>query len=217
MCTLGKKMAATLLGTCTMAIGAGTAAADVEDYFPLDDPGISVTVGGGVSDFMEEDMRNTTDTGGMWELRMIAGTRSLIALEAAYVGTAQAIDARFGPDTTATLVGTGLEGAIRVNVLPMQDFTPYAFGGVGWKRYDVTGEDFTTSDVGIQDEDNQVEIPFGAGLAYRYEGFLADARFTYRVATGEDMVLEATTPTSTNEDALNMDNWQASARLGFEF
>jgi len=206
-------------GGCALAVGAGGAAADDEDYWPATVYGVSVSVGGGVSSFVDDAMRDTTDPGGMWDVRAMIGSRTPIAVEAAYVGTAQGIDARFGEDTTATLVGTGFEGALRVNLLPLEDFTPYAFGGLGWKRYDIAGADFRTADTGIRDEDTLLEVPFGAGLSYRYGGFVADGRFTYRVAAGEDLVIsdEDGLPENLDEDPLGMDNWQVSGRVGFEF
>jgi hypothetical protein len=163
-------------------------------------------------------MRSTTDPGGVWDVRGVLGTRTPIAVEAAYVGTAQGIDARFGEDTTATLVGTGLEGALRLNLLPFAAVTPYAFAGLGWKRYDVAGADFRTADTGIRDEDTLLEVPMGGGLSYRYAGFLADGRFTYRAAVGEDLVLsDDALPEEAEPDTLGLDNWSVSARVGFEF
>jgi hypothetical protein len=218
MTTLGKTTAGIFLATC--AIGGSPAIADDEPYVPASVYGISVTVGGGVHDFTDESMRDTTDPGGIWDVRGVLGTRSPIAVEAAYVGTAQGIDARFGEETTATLVGTGLEGALRVNVLPFEVFTPYAFAGLGWKRYDVAGADFRTADTGINDEDTLLEVPMGGGLAFRDDGFLVDGRFTYRAAVGEDLVIsDDALPGELEEDAgaLGMDNWSVSARVGFEF
>lgn len=219
MKTLGKKMAGVLLATC--ALGVAPAFADDEyddDEWPASEYGISLSVGGGVQDFTDSGMRSTTDPGGIWDVRGVLGTRTPIAVEAAYVGTAQGIDARFGEDTTATLVGSGLEGALRLNLIPFAAVTPYAFGGLGWKRYDVVGADFRTADTGIRDEDTLLEVPMGGGLNYRYAGFLADARFTYRAAVGEDLVLtDEQLPDEVEPDAEGLDNWSVSARLGWEF
>lgn len=219
MKNFGKKMGGVLLATCVL--GSGNALADeyLEQDLPMSVYGISVSVGGGVHNFTEGQMQDTTDIGGVWDVRGVIGTRTPIALEAAYVGTAQGIDARFGEETTATLVGTGLEGALRVNLIPLEMVTPYAFAGLGWKRYDVAGADFRTADTGIADEDTLLEVPLGGGLSYRYAGFIADARFTYRIAAGEDLVLSSEDPEDPRDqgDAVGLDNWSASARVGWEF
>jgi hypothetical protein len=98
-------------------------------------------------------------------------------------------------------------------------FNPYAFGGVGWKRYDVTGEAYTTSSAGIENDDSLMEFPFGAGVHFRVAGFLADARFTYRAATGEDLVTSSDRPVADEDsaDSESLDNWSVSARAGVEF
>lgn len=217
MSTLGKKMAGVLLATC--ALGAGTALADDDsEDWPASVYGISLSLGAGLQDFTDSSMTSTTDPGGVWDVRGVIGTRTPVALEAAYVGTAQGIDARFGEDTTATLVGTGLEGAVRLNLIPLEDFTPYAFAGLGWKRYDVVGADFRTADTGIRDEDDLLEIPMGGGLSFRNQGFVADARFTYRAAAGEDLVItDDSAPDEANPDKAGMDTWGVSGRVGWEF
>lgn len=214
-----------LLAAAVTTLGAGTAMADTvvveEDYWPASGYGIGVSVGAGVADFADRDMRATTDTGGMWDLRVVVGTRTPIALEGAYVGTAQSIDSRFSDQHSATLIGTGVEGALRVNLIPFEQFTPYALAGLGYKRYDVRGQDFRTADTGVADEDTLLEVPLGAGLSYRYEGFIADARFTYRIAAGEDLVISQDgiddVDVETDPDALGLDNWAATARVGWEF
>lgn len=212
----------------TLAATAGSAAADDtssttvvvsgEDYWPASEYGIEMSLGGGVESFASDEMQANTDPGATWDVRGVFGTRTPIALEAAYVGSSQSIDAVFGERSSARLMGTGLEGALRLNILPLEDFTPFAFGGLGWKRYDVTGADFTTADTGIRDEDTLLEVPMGGGLAYRDNGFVVDARFTYRLAAGEDLVISNSDsdPLDTDRHA-NMDNWSVGARVGYEF
>lgn len=212
----------TIRTTTVMAIlaaAAGTAAADdTVDYWPNSQYGMEISAGGGVENFTSDRMQSATDPGGMWDLRLVLGTRSPVALEGAYVGTAQSINSVFGDQNSARLIGTGLEGDVRLNLFPMEDFTPYAFGGLGWKRYDVTGADFKTADTGISDSDSLLEVPLGAGLAWRDYGFVADARFTYRMAVGEDLVIanDSRNPVDTG-DAAGMDNWTVGARIGAEF
>lgn len=218
---ISKTMASVLTaGIVTLWAGVAAAQDASEEEWPATVYGVSVSVGGGVQDFTDSNMQDTTDIGGMWDVRAIIGTRTPIAVEAAYTGSAQSIDSRFGEEDTATLVGTGLEGALRLNLLPLESFTPYAAAGLGWRRYDVVGADFRTADVGIGDEDTLLEIPLTGGLAYRYAGLMADARFTYRASVGEDLVIsDDELPDQIDSDAgkAGMDNWNVSARLGYEF
>jgi len=224
--------AATILST--LAAGAASAAAD-DDYTttttvppptttttvtttsaPMTDFGVSVMAGGGVQDFASSRMTDTTDPGGMWDIRAVVGSSAYIGGEAAYTGSAQKIQPVFGNQSEGNLIGTGLEADLRVNALPLYAVTPYAFAGLGWRRYDVTGEDFSTSDTGINDSDDQLEVPLGAGVQYHRSGFIADARFTYRVATYEDMVVSDQSRART-EDPADMDTWGVAAHLGYEF
>jgi hypothetical protein len=202
-----------------LAASATTAVAEeYEDYWPSSEYGMELSVGGGVETIASDRMQQATDAGAMWDVRYVLGTRSPVALEAAYVGSTQTINSVLGDRDTARLMGTGLEGNLRLNILPLEDFTPYAFGGLGWKRYDVTGADFTTADTGIADEDTLLEVPMGAGLSFREGGFVADARFTYRLAAGEDLVIEddVDDPIDTERQA-SLDNWGVGARVGYEF
>jgi opacity protein-like surface antigen len=195
---------------------------------PVEEPmykryGLGISLGGGVQDFTDSDMRSTMGTAGFWDLRGVVGLNSPIAVEAAYVGSASDVDPRLGPSRSATLVGNGAEAVARLNLTTRDVVQPYLFGGVGFRHYEVTGEDFSTSATGISDSDNVLEIPVGAGLSYRYSGFLADLRFTFRGTTSEDLVIGTpdNTPVddflSDDDDYLPMHNWQAGARLGYEF
>jgi hypothetical protein len=214
MRTLGTTTAALV---ATLAFATGLAIADDLEW-PASEYGIAITAGGGVQDFADDGMQSTTDAGGTWDVRGILGTRTMFAFEAAYIGSAQAIDSKFGEEATATLFGNGVEGALRLNVLPYAIVTPYAFGGLGWKRYDVSGKDFTTADAGIDNDDSLLEFPFGGGLSYRDGGFIADGRFTYRVASGEDLVASSDRPTLEEDpDTLSLDTWSVSARAGWEY
>ncbi len=171
--------------------------------------GISLTVGGGVIGFTDESMRDTTSAGGMWDVRAAIGTRSPIAVEAAYIGTAQGIDT-VGLDDSAVLIGTGVEAVARVNLLPLATVNPYFFGGAAWKRYDLANTDTNTSDV--NDVDNLIEIPVGVGLSYRVNGFLLDVRGALRMATEEDLIRQ-----DPDTEDVRLHAWTAGAKLGYEF
>src|SRR5438552_3097976 len=49
----------------------------------------SITTGAGVADFARSEFRGPTSLGGAWDARLTVGTRTPLALEAAYVGTVQ--------------------------------------------------------------------------------------------------------------------------------
>lgn len=174
----------------------------------ITDWGTAISVGGGVVVFTDDAMRDFADTGGGWEARVVAGTRRRLAVEAAYTGAAQSVDA-LGLDSSALLVGTGLELLGRFNAMTTE-WQPYVVAGVGWRRYDVTNADFNTSSV--SDEDNLVEIPFGAGVAYRYRGFVADLRTMVRLAFEEDLVNAPSDATSTR-----LHTWGVNLTGGWEF
>jgi len=174
----------------------------------MSDYGMEVAVGGGVADFVDSNMRDFTGTAGMWDARLTFGTRSPIAIEAAYVGTAQSIDA-IGLDTNSVLLGTTLEGNVRFNIIPDEDVQPYLVGGLGWRRYSLVNDNVNVSD--INETDDTLEIPLGGGLAYRYRGFVADARLQYVVVTNEDLI------STGNGDHLDMDSWNLGAKVGMEF
>jgi hypothetical protein len=178
------------------------------------DIGISALIGGGASGFTDQAMRDTVDSAcGLWNLRLTLGSHTPLGFEAGYVGTAASINALIGTQN-GTLVGTAVEGALRYNVMPHYMFNPYAFAGIGWQRYDVTGAAFTTADSGMADSDNSVVYPLGVGVAYRHRsGFVADLRGTFRVNTNAGLV--PTSPSST--DFAPLHTWEASGGFGYEF
>jgi hypothetical protein len=169
--------------------------------------GIGVSIGGGVSGFTDDSMRDTTDDGGEWDVRVTMGLRLPIALEASYIGSAQSIDA-LGLDSDAILVGNGLQGALRVNLLDF-NVQPFVYGGLAWRRYSLANESFNTSDVA--NEDDVLEVPVGVGVAWKYKGFMLDARGEFRWASQEDMIPDARLGNT------DMHRYGASANLGFAF
>jgi hypothetical protein len=75
--------------------------------------GMSLAVGGGLMNFFDQDTRDLTGPAGTWEARLTIGTRSPLAFEAAYVGSAQNVNA-LGLDNSAYLLGTSFEGDARL-------------------------------------------------------------------------------------------------------
>jgi hypothetical protein len=183
-------------------------ARDPEDY----QLGVGLMVGGGVTDFTHSTIRDLTATGGSWDARLIFGVREVLALEAAYVGSARDISAR-GLSNQATLVGNGAEGVLRLNIPVIQGrslIEPFGFAGIGWSRYQVTKSAVNNSNVG--NDDDVLEIPYGAGLLIGYGGFLADARFTYRATYYNDLLRAAGDPNNGR-----LDSWAIAGHIGFEF
>lgn len=177
--------------------------------------GVSVILGGGIAGFTDQTMRDslTTDVAGLWNLRVTLGSHTPLGLDANYVGTAAKINSLIGAES-GTLVGSTFEGALRYNILPHFAWNPYAFAGIGWQRYNVTGGDFTLSDTGMNEKDDSVVFPMGAGIGYRDpSGLVVDLRGTFRANTNYDLVLES----AGSNDYAPMHAWEASAAAGYEF
>ena len=141
--------------------------------------GWAFVVGGGYEDFTNSTMRGLTTGAGAWDVRVIGGTRSYLGFEAAYVGSARNVTALGAAQST--LIENGFEGTFRVNVPVIRSrslYEPYGFIGLGYSHYNITNYSVAlTSD--FASGDNVMTMPFGAGFAYGYGGFIADARFTY--------------------------------------
>jgi len=173
--------------------------------------GIETTVGAGAIGFIDQTARDVTQTGASWDARMTFGSRLPIALEAAYIGSAQNIEA-LGLSTNSLLLGNGAEGTLRIN-LTRARVQPYLFGGVGWTHYQLTNSQTNTSS--LLGSDDVGTVPLGAGLSARLGGFfILDIRGTYRATFGGDM-FQGVALGSDNSNA--MQSWNAAGRVGVEF
>ncbi len=172
--------------------------------------GISLGVGGGISGFTTETMRDTTDTGGTWTARLVFGTASPVAVEGAYVGSAQSIHA-LGLDSNAILVGNGAQGDVRLNALPGYIVNPFIYGGFAWRHYSLVNASTNTSD--IADHDDVIEYPVGIGLEGRFDRVIVDVRGEYRFALGADLVPSG--PTADRE-VTDMNAWGVTLAVGYE-
>ena len=175
--------------------------------------GVGVSLGGGVSGFTDEGMRDalSSDAGGLWDLRVAFGTHIPLGLELGYIGTASDV-ASIRTTDNATMVGTTIEGALRWNILPHNSVNPYVFGGIGWQRYDITGAELSRADAGIADSADLMVVPVGAGLGYRdMSGLVLDLRGTVRIAQDETFVTEASGASA------DLHTWEASGNIGYEF
>lgn len=176
--------------------------------------GVSTTLGAGVTGFTNQTMRDTVTSGvgGLWNLHVTIGSHTPLGIDLGYIGTVAEINA-LSRTQSGTLIGTTMEGALRYNILPHNAWTPYAFVGVGWQRYDISGGDFRLSDSGINESDNSVVFPLGLGVAYRdRNGLVLDLHGTFRANTNPGLVLE-----NGGTDYAPMHTWEAGAAVGYEF
>lgn len=188
-----------------------TTTVEESDHSLLSGVGLSLTAGAGGGGFTNETLRDTTEVGANWDARLTVGTMLPIAFEASYIGSAQYLDT-FGLNNDAVLVGNGAQGALRVNVLPGRQVTPFVFGGAAWRHYELSNVEQNTSD--LEGDDDVLEIPMGAGLGIRTGGLMVDLRGEYRAAFKEDMV-----PASGGDNGANapMNRWGASLNAGVAF
>jgi len=178
---------------------------------PMSGIGIGAMVGGGLTGFYDEQTRAFTDAGPSWDARITVGTRLPIALEGAYMGSAQNISG-LGINDDALIVGHGVEGALRLN-LTQRTIQPYLFGGVGWTRYQLQRTPENTSS--LRRSDDVLAVPFGAGLAARVaRGLLLELRATGRAAFYDNLMDGASV--NTEQDA-RLHSWNTGGRLGWEF
>src|SRR5262249_17162658 len=125
--------------------------------------GVEATVGAGAIGFIDEASRRTSGTGASWDARLMFGSRLPIAIETAYTGSVQNIDA-LGLSSNSLLVGNGIEGTLRVNLTRLR-VQPYLFAGAGWTHYQITNT--TTNTSSFLGKDDVGTVPMGAGLTVR--------------------------------------------------
>jgi len=174
--------------------------------------GWAVFAGGGYEDFTNSNVRGMTGGAGAWDARLIAGTRSILGLEAAYVGASRNIEA-LGLGTNSNLVSNGFEGAVRFNVPVTRAaslYEPFGYVGLGYSHYSVTNYTVAAS-ADVASGDNVMTVPFGAGFAYGYKAFMADARVNYTPTFYNDMFQASTG----GNGALN--HWGVGGNLGLSF
>ena len=167
--------------------------------------GLAFSVGGGVDDFAKSDARRLTNMGGSWTARLTFGTRSYIAGEASYIGSAQNTENTNGFNSR-TLYGNGAQGALRLNALTTYWAQPFAYGGAAWRHYSLSSGG-NNSDV--------LEIPVGIGFATYMQNLMLDVRGEYRFAVAEsgNLPLVALNDVSSSQ----LDRWGVTGNLGYVF
>jgi hypothetical protein len=179
--------------------------------------GVAITVGGGVTGFTDKTMRDrTSSVGGLWDLRITIGSNIPLGIDVNYMGSAANITGLLSGQS-GTLIGTTVEGALRYNILPHARWTPYIFAGAGWQRYDVTSTKASLVTSGLNDTDNLLEFPLGAGVSYRGHRLMVDVRGTFRATRDQNLVLTTPALSPTSNDYAPMHTWAASAAIGYQF
>jgi hypothetical protein len=159
--------------------------------------------GAGVMGNLDGDTTDVASIGGTWNLRMTINTRYHLGVEAAYVGSYQDLADSEG-FTDNKLMGNGIEGALRINVLN-DAVRPYVYGGLGWTHFNVTDRPLS---------ENVLTIPVGAGIDFDvYEGVLIDVRGGVRPALEDDLLDD----TQVNGEDASLDTWSATAQAGYAF
>jgi hypothetical protein len=161
-------------------------------------------VGGGVTDFTKDAVKNRFGVGGGWDARLGLGTRSFVGAEVGYVGSF-----RTGAGADPDLATNGAEAVLRLQVPYVTGgwlVEPFAFGGIGWTRASLQD-----APAGLKTSDDVGVVPFGGGITVGYRRLLLDARFTYRSTFDEDLALAA------GQAPMNLSQWGVSASVGYEF
>ena len=179
------------------------------------EPSVEVSVGGGVSAFSDTTARRAIDVGGAWDLRLTVRPRRFVAGELAYVGSANPVSSTMNDFFTpgGVIMGGGVESNLRLQLPYVVE--PYVFGGVGWNHFALVYSSLRSSN-SMHGGENVAAFPFGGGVqTFLNRSVAVDARVTYRLSPGEDVVVE-------NNGtgvlvARGLGNWTAAARVGLLF
>ena len=169
--------------------------------------GASVSAVGGFEDFDAYGMRHASRLNGMWGVRGAVAVDPRLWIEAGYLGSACGLEAPMS-GVDAILVGTTFEVLGRLTAWPGARVRPYAFFGVSWRHYDVTGADFTAPVEGMHDSDELLQVPMGVGIEYHLGAIVIDARFTFRATAEESFLVE-------DDDYAAMDTWGLQGAVGY--
>jgi hypothetical protein len=174
---------------------------------PRSGVGVAVLAGGGMGDFTDETVSQSTGMGGSWNLRVTSGTRLPFAWELAYMGGANDVTG-LGLDSDDYLIRNAAEGGLRLNAPILTGggglVEPFAVAGLGWSRYNLVNS--SPSPGRMEDQDDQLTVPLALGLAFGYRGVAAELRGSYRFAFDDEMFGDR-----------DMSGWNASMGVGVEF
>jgi hypothetical protein len=193
-----------------LAVAAAPGLAGAQGWRPAESSGLLtrygeyVLIGGGVTDFTDDSVKDAFDMGGAWDVRVGIGSRYFIGAEAAYVGSFVG-----GADGGNDVITNGAEGVLRLQYPYVRQgwlVEPFAFGGIGWNRLSLRD-----APAGVEDSDDYGVVPFGAGVTLGRGHLLVDARFTYRTSFSEDLAA------GPGGETANFDRWAVNASVGWEF
>jgi hypothetical protein len=182
---------------------------ETHEYNWVHDIGLAFAVGGGVDDFVGSTMRDVTGTGGSWTARGTLGTRSYIAGELSYIGSAQSIS-RLGLQNNTELIGNGAQAALRLNGTVNEPIQPFIFGGAAWRHYDLNNSGTNLSDV--TSSVDVLEVPLGLGVASYIGQLMLDVRGEYRFAWGNQTLVP-----NSNGSSASLDRWGVTGNIGYAF
>ena len=176
--------------------------------------GFAVMAGGLYQDFTNNTMQNATSGAGGWTARFIAGTNSIIGIEAAYTGAASQLQGLGVTANTPYLVSNGLEGTARLNVplrMGYHLFEPYGYAGLGYSHYTISNYNSNAQRLSsFTSTDDVMNVPVGGGFAYAYKQFIIDARAGW-TATYYQNILNNANSSGT------LDHWNVGGQVGFRF
>jgi hypothetical protein len=162
--------------------------------------------GGGVTDYTSSAVKDRTDTGGVWDLRLGFGSRYFVGGEIGYVGSYRDAN-QIGSDLTTN----GVEGVVRVQypytLTGGLMLEPFAFGGVGWQHFELSDR----TALALHKSDDVFTMPFGGGVTVAYDRFILDTRFTYRQTFNESLIRD------NDGSKADLSSWAVTMSLGYEF
>ncbi len=164
---------------------------------------IGVSLGAGMNGFVGSEARGVIGPGVGWEARVTTLDNRHVRAELSYLGSTQNLI----EDTSIALRAHGVQGTLRVNVVPTWPVEPFVYLGAGWSRFTVT----SNASGAFATPDNVLDIPFGLGAAYHIGSIVIDLRAALSVVTGADVVEVM----ETMENA-NMNRFSVRASVGIE-
>ena len=197
----------TLMASALAALAPALARAETggESHL-LSEYGEYFLVGGGVTNYTNGAVKDRTDMGGTWDVRLGLGSRSYLGGEIAYVGSARSANG-IGSD----LYSNGIEGVLRLQYPYMLDgrwmIEPFAFGGVGWSHFSITD----ATSLPAHTSDDALAVPVGGGVTVAHDRFLLDTRFTWRQTFKEQLIRDS------DGSYADLSSWAVTMSVGYEF
>ena len=200
-----RKMLFALAGVAGLVLAASPAQARFSPYMA------SLTLGTGYSDFYHTAIRDNTSGSLAYDARLLIGTRTPLAFEAAYQGTAGFAMDEGGVNSVhdAKIASNAVTGNARVNLSTWR-VQPFILGGVGYVNFHSYGRDNSPiAAANFAHSADGLIVPMGGGLStYLGKHGVLDLRGTYNLITG------ARDFTATG---LRPDMWSAELRGGYAF